>query len=128
MDKLILLGELLSDDIRNDESIELEFNPKEERMRVLRDNVAVVNVRPMEDKAGDIFLPEAGMIYGDDAAVSSRRYEAEKGEVVAVGPEVRDLAIGDTVYVHPLKGKEYTMAGETVKVYRLEEMLGVVRD
>lgn len=92
-------------------------------MKVLRNNVAVENVRAMEQDTGDIILPDKGMRYGEDAAVSKRRYDCEVGTVVDFGDEVSDLEKGDEVYLAPLKGIDYG----GVKIYDFTEIFGVIR-
>lgn len=91
----------------------MERNEKK-GLRVLGGNVAVVNERRMiEDEVGGILVPDN----------LERKYDCVVGEVAGVGPDARDIEVGDTVYIAPMKGKEW---GE-YKIYRYEEIFGVIR-
>lgn len=96
-------------------------------MKVLNDNVLVGDIGNMGgDEAGGIFLPDRNMLYGEDGQNSARRYEAEVGTILGVGPAAEGLEVGDRVYLAPLKGKEYTFEGKECKIYKYEEIFGKI--
>jgi|GEM_PF-3386925 len=98
------------------------FLNKGDSMKILNNNVAVNNIRVMRPDAGDIILPDTGMTYGADAAISKRRYDCEIGTVVDIGNQVTDLEVGDVVFLAPLKGLAY----KDIKVYDYTEIFGKV--
>ena len=95
-------------------------------MRILNDNVLVTDIEDMADKVGDIFLPDAGMQYGYDEDASARRYDCKIGTVVDFGPDAVNLKKGQKCYLAPLKGKEFTCNGKEFRLYRYEEVFGVI--
>lgn len=91
-------------------------------MKMLNDNVLVGDIEVMTTKVGEIFLPDKGMLYGEHGENSSRRYEPEVGTILGLGPKTEGLAVGDRVYLAPLKGKEY----KDMKIYKFEEIFGKI--
>ena len=49
-------------------------------------------------------------------------------QVLSVGPEVKDVAVGDKVVVGKFTGSEFKLDGEDYKFVKLEDVLAVVTD
>jgi len=49
-------------------------------------------------------------------------------QVLSVGPEVKDVAVGDKVVVGKFTGSEFKLDGEDYKFVKLEDVLAIVTD
>ena len=49
-------------------------------------------------------------------------------EVLSVGPEVKDVAVGDKVVVGKFTGSEFKLDGEDYKFVKMEDVLAIVTD
>ena len=49
-------------------------------------------------------------------------------EVLSVGPEVKDVGVGDKVVVGKFTGSEFKLDGEDYKFVKMEDVLAIVTD
>lgn len=81
----------------------------------INDNILVRLFNKEEQTKGGIFLPES--------ARTQKASEAARGEVVAVGPKVKDVANGETVITQPHMGTAYEAAGYKFVILDIKHVL-----
>ena len=82
-------------------------------MRPLRDQVLVTPTASPAMTDGGLHIPDVA------------RERPIEGEVIAVGPDARAVAVGDTVAFRPYAGVKFSVADEEQRLMREEEILGV---
>jgi co-chaperonin GroES (HSP10) len=58
----------------------------------------------------------------------SQKELATTGQVLALGNDVEDFAVGDTVQWRPYAGFDITMSGEPLKIFRIDEIDGTWKE
>ena len=84
------------------------------KIRPLSDNVVIRMTEAEEKTVGGIILTGAA------------KEKPEVAEVVAIGPKVEDVKVGDKVLAKSYAGKEVKFDGETFTILEEEDILAIV--
>jgi len=74
-----------------------------------------VVLEPIEEPIGD------GTIHIPDGI----REASNRGVVIALGPKVTDLAVGDKVFIGRYEGKKIQLDGKEVRIVPVETIMGI---
>jgi chaperonin GroES len=83
------------------------------KFKPLRDRVFVSYSEEAERTAGGIYIPEAA------------KEKPQKGKIEAVGSEVKNLKVGDTILFDKYSGSKINMDGTDYLIVKEEDVLGV---
>ena len=83
------------------------------KFKPLRDRVFVSYSEEADRTAGGIYIPEAA------------KEKPQKGKIDAVGSEVKNLKVGDTILFDKYSGSKISMDGTDYLIVKEEDVLGV---
>ena len=86
------------------------------KLRPTADNIVLKQVEAEETTSSGIIL------------ATTNKEKPAIYQVLSVGPEVKDVAVGDKVVVGKFTGSEFKLDGEDYKFVKLEDVLAVVTD
>jgi chaperonin GroES len=84
------------------------------KFRPLKDRVFVAYSEEGEKTAGGIYIPD------------SAKEKPQKGKVEAVGSEVKDVKVGNTILFDKYSGSKVNMDGTDYLIVKEEDILGIV--
>lgn len=84
------------------------------KLKPLKDRVVVTFTEEPEKTAGGIYVPEAA------------KDKPQDGTVTAVGPEVKDVKVGDTVLFDVYSGSKIKADDQDILVIKEEDILAIV--
>jgi chaperonin GroES len=84
------------------------------KFRPLKDRVFVSYSEEGEKTAGGIYIPD------------SAKEKPQKGKVEAVGSEVKDVKVGNTILFDKYSGSKVNMDGTDYLIVKEEDILGIV--
>lgn len=85
------------------------------KIEPLHDTIAIIRDKP-EDPGKLVIIPD-----------TARRL-SWKGKVLAIGPEVYDIQVGDLVFLPMYHPADMWLEGDHILFYREEEILAYVRE
>jgi chaperonin GroES len=84
------------------------------KFRPLKDRVFVSYSEEGEKTAGGIYIPD------------SAKEKPQKGKVEAVGSEVKEIKVGNTILFDKYSGSKVNMDGTDYLIVKEEDILGIV--
>ena len=84
------------------------------KFRPLKDRVFVSYSEEGEKTAGGIYIPD------------SAKEKPQKGKVEAVGSEVKDVKVGNTILFDKYSGSKVNMDGTDYLIVKEEDILGII--
>lgn len=84
------------------------------KFKPLKDRVFISYSDETEKTAGGIYVPDTA------------KEKPQKGKVEAVGPEVKELKVGDTVFFDRYSGSKVNIDNNEYLIIKEEDILGVV--
>ncbi|NJD55816.1 MAG: co-chaperone GroES [Nitrospirae bacterium] len=84
------------------------------KFRPLKDRVFVSYSEEGEKTAGGIYIPD------------SAKEKPQKGTVEAIGSEVKDVKVGNTILFDKYSGSKVNMDGTDYLIVKEEDILGIV--
>jgi chaperonin GroES len=84
------------------------------KFRPLKDRVFVSYSEEGEKTAGGIYIPD------------SAKEKPQKGKVEAIGSEVKDVKVGNTILFDKYSGSKVNMDGTDYLIVKEEDILGIV--
>jgi len=84
------------------------------KFRPLKDRVFVSYSEEGERTAGGIYIPD------------SAKEKPQKGKVEAIGSEVKDVKVGNTILFDKYSGSKVNMDGTDYLIVKEEDILGIV--
>jgi chaperonin GroES len=84
------------------------------KFRPLKDRVFVSYSEEGEKTAGGIYIPD------------SAKEKPQKGKVEAIGSEVKDVKVGNTILFDKYSGSKINMDGTDYLIVKEEDILGIV--
>ncbi|UCG78878.1 MAG: co-chaperone GroES [Nitrospirota bacterium] len=84
------------------------------KFKPLKDRVFISYSDEVEKTAGGIYVPDTA------------KEKPQKGKVEAVGPEVKELKIGDTVFFDRYSGSKVNIDNTEYLIIKEEDILGIV--
>jgi len=84
------------------------------KFKPLKDRVFVSYSEEGEKTAGGIYIPE------------SAKEKPQKGKVEAVGSEVKEIKVGNTILFDKYSGSKVNMDGTDYLIVKEEDILGIV--
>ncbi len=85
------------------------------KFKPLKDRVFVSYSEEGEKTAGGIYIPD------------SAKEKPQKGKIEAVGSEVKEVKVGDTVLFDKYSGSKVNMDGTDYLIVKEEDILGIVQ-
>ena len=84
------------------------------KFRPLKDRVFVSYSEEGERTAGGIYIPD------------SAKEKPQKGKVEAIGSEVKDVKVGNTILFDKYSGSKVNMDGTDYLIVKEEDILGII--
>jgi len=84
------------------------------KFRPLKDRVFVSYSEEGEKTAGGLYIPD------------SAKEKPQKGKVEAIGSEVKDVKVGNTILFDKYSGSKVNMDGTDYLIVKEEDILGIV--
>ena len=84
------------------------------KFKPLKDRVFVSYSEEGEKTAGGIYIPD------------SAKEKPQKGKVEAIGSEVKDVKVGNTILFDKYSGSKVNMDGTDYLIVKEEDILGIV--
>lgn len=84
------------------------------KFKPLKDRVFVSYSEEVEKTAGGIYVPDTA------------KEKPQKGKVEAVGSEVKDVKVGDTVFFDRYSGSKVNIDNNEYLIIKEEDILGIV--
>lgn len=84
------------------------------KFKPLKDRVFVSYSGEAEKTAGGIYVPDTA------------KEKPQKGKVEAVGSEVKDVKVGDTVFFDRYSGSKVNMDNNEYLIIKEEDILGII--
>lgn len=84
------------------------------KFKPLKDRVFISYSDETEKTAGGIYVPDTA------------KEKPQKGKVEAVGPEVKELKVGDTVFFDRYSGSKVNIDNNEYLIIKEEDILGVI--
>ena len=84
------------------------------KFRPLKDRVFVSYSEEGEKTAGGIYIPD------------SAKEKPQKGKVEAIGSEVKDVKVGNTILFDKYSGSKVNMDGTDYLIVKEEDILGII--
>lgn len=84
------------------------------KFKPLKDRVFVSYSDDVEKTAGGIYVPDTA------------KEKPQKGKVEAVGSEVKDVKIGDTIFFDRYSGSKVNMNNKEYLIIKEEDILGII--
>lgn len=84
------------------------------KFKPLKDRVFVSYSEEGEKTAGGLYIPD------------SAKEKPQKGKIEAVGSEVKEVKVGDTVLFDKYSGSKVNMDGTDYLIVKEEDILGIV--
>ena len=84
------------------------------KFKPLKDRVFVSYSEDVEKTAGGIYVPDTA------------KEKPQKGKVEAIGTEVKDLKVGDTIFFDRYSGSKVNMDNKEYLIIKEEDILGVI--
>jgi chaperonin GroES len=84
------------------------------KFKPLKDRVFVSYSDEVEKTAGGIYVPDTA------------KEKPQKGKVEAVGSEVKDVKVGDTIFFDRYSGSKVNMDNKEYLIIKEEDILGVI--
>mgnify|MGYP000241769415 CR=1 FL=1 len=86
------------------------------KFKPLKDRVFVSYTEEVEKTAGGLYVPETA------------REKPQQGKVEAVGPEVKEVKVGDTVLFDKYSGSKVKVNDKEHLIIKEEDILGIVEE
>jgi chaperonin GroES len=84
------------------------------KFKPLKDRVFVSYSDEVEKTAGGIYVPDTA------------KEKPQKGKVEAVGSEVKDVKVGDTIFFDRYSGSKVNMDNKEYLIIKEEDILGII--
>ena len=84
------------------------------KFRPLKERVFVSYAGELEKTAGGLYIPDAA------------KEKPQRGKIEAVGSEVKDVKVGDTVLFDKYSGSKITIDSSEYLILKEEDILGII--
>lgn len=84
------------------------------------------DIRLLEDRVGVIVDEALKVSRGGITLVGSAQEKSKTGKVVAVGPDVKGVDVGDSVIFELHTGIDVELDGKKLYVFKVENIIGVI--